>query len=313
MSDLMINIFEEMLGSPRKHSETRCQIAFDCPECSAEKGMIDGDGKGKLEINYAKDVYKCWVCYQQNGTHGSITKLIKNYGNDKLLEEYRIFKPDKVRQYEKKERINDLPESYQKLSELSSGYHYSKAMLYLSKRRITPDMIERYGIGVCSSGLYKDRIVIPSYDLYGDINYFVTRAYDSKNFMKYLNPEVDKTQMIFNEKLVSWDSTIYIVEGVFDHMVVPNSIPILGKFISDKLLKMLLEKASANVVVLLDDDAYNDAVELYKTLNVDNLYGRIRIIKMPKDYDISLINEKYGKRGVMKMLRSAHRLKEPII
>jgi hypothetical protein len=34
---------------------------------------------------------------------------------------------------------------------------------------------------------------------------------------------------------------------------------------------------------------------------------------MPKGYDISLINEKYGKAGVMKLLRSAYRLKEPII
>lgn len=313
MSDLMIGIFEEILGSPRKHSESKCQIAFDCPECSAEKGMIDGDGKGKLEINYSKDVYKCWVCFQTNGTHGSVTKLIKKYGNNKLLDEYKLFRPEKVRQYEKKERINELPESYQSLSNISGGYHYSKAMYYLNQRSITPDIIQRYNIGVCSSGLYKDRIVIPSYDSYGDINYFVTRAYDSNNFMKYLNPEVDKTQMIFNEKLVSWDSTIYIVEGVFDHMVVPNSIPILGKFISDKLLSMLLNKASANVVVLLDDDAYNDAISLYKTLNIDELYGRVRIIKMPKGYDISLINEKYGKVGVMKLLRSAYRLKEPII
>ena len=119
--------------------------------------------------------------------------------------------------------------------------------------------------------------------------------------------------MIFNEKLVSWDSTIYLVEGVFDHIVVPNSVPLLGKFISDKLYNTLLNKAAANVVILLDDDAYEDAVTLYKSLNVDNLYGKIRIIRMPKDYDISLINEKYGKRGVLKILRSAHRLKEPII
>lgn len=313
MSELVTHVLEACLGKVRKHNETKGQIAFDCPECSAEKGKIDGDGKGNLEVNYHKDVYKCWACYQVNNTHGSITKLIKTYGNDELLEEYRLFKPDKVKQYEKKLRIDDLPESYQKLSDLTAGHDYSLAMYYLRNRRITDDMIERYKIGLCVTGLYKGRVVVPSYDLYGDVNYFVTRSYDPKSGLKYLNPEVDKSQMIFNEKLVSWDSTIYLVEGVFDHIVVPNSVPLLGKFISDKLYNTLLSKATANVVILLDDDAYEDAVTLYKLLNVDNLYGKIRIIRMPKDYDISLINEKYGKRGVLKILRSAHRLKEPII
>jgi hypothetical protein len=41
-----------LLGETRKHNEDTGQIAFDCPVCSGEKGLIDGDGKGNLEINY---------------------------------------------------------------------------------------------------------------------------------------------------------------------------------------------------------------------------------------------------------------------
>lgn len=314
MSEMMLHILDECLGEPRRHNESTGQIAYDCPECSAEKDMPQGDGKGKMEVNYHKDVYKCWVCNQVNDTHGSIKKLIRKYGNDSLLEEYKLFKPEKFDTEKDKASVDKLPEGYTPLWEMPEEYdhEFNKALTYLAKRGIGRNIIEKYEIGFTTVGKYKNRIIIPSRDHVGNINYFVTRAYGF-NKLKYLNPDADKTVLIFNEDKISWDSTIYLVEGTFDHIVTPNSIPLLGKYINDNLYNKLQTKACANVVILLDDDAWYDAVELYKMLNRENLYGRVRIIKMPKGYDMSEVHENYGVVGTRKILSRRERLKEPII
>jgi len=97
---------------------------------------------------------------------------------------------------------------------------------------------------------------------------------------------------------------------VLDHIVIPNSIPLLGKFISEKLFEMLLTKASANIVIVLDSDAYDDALQLYKMLDFSDLKGRIKICIPDDGYDPSLIYQKDGKNGVVKLLRTAHKIPE---
>ena len=62
MSQFLVDIFESFLGEPRKHNDDTGQVAFDCPACSAEKGLVEGDGKGNLEINYNRNIFHCWAC-----------------------------------------------------------------------------------------------------------------------------------------------------------------------------------------------------------------------------------------------------------
>ena len=40
---LLVNILEGFLGEHRKHNEDTGQISFDCPACSEDKGMPEGD------------------------------------------------------------------------------------------------------------------------------------------------------------------------------------------------------------------------------------------------------------------------------
>ena len=89
MSELVVEILENCLGNSKKHNSNTCQISFDCPVCSHEiKGLDKGDGKGNLEVNYIFNVFKCWACSETHDTHGTIYKLIKNYGNSDLLKKY---------------------------------------------------------------------------------------------------------------------------------------------------------------------------------------------------------------------------------
>jgi len=314
MSLLLVDILSSFLGEERKHNEDTGQIAFDCPACSDEKGMSEGDGKGNLEINYDRSVYKCWVCYENNHMHGPVTKLIKKYGTPKNLRDYLLVKPDagEISSRERFEIIVELPEGYKKLSECSSkDFKYDLAMRYLRERGITDDIIKEYEIGYTYSGKFHSRIIIPSYDSDGKLTYFIARWFSREyTKLKYVNPVAEKQEIIFNECKLNWDSTIYLVEGVFDHIVIPNSIPLLGKFISDMLLEMLHDKCTANIVILLDDDATQDAIRLYNQLNFGELHNRIRICIPPKGFDPSVIYQKFKSRGIYELLRTSRRLRQ---
>jgi DNA primase len=305
MSELIVEILEGILGEPKNHYENKGQISFDCPVCSHEIR----DGKGNLEVNYGYHVYKCWACSETHETQGTIYKLIRNYGSKSDLKKYRLVNPNiELKKKEKKEIKGFIP-----LSEECNSLEYKKALEYLTKRNIDMDTIEKYNIGYCEKGDYSNRVVFPSYDIHNDVNYYLGRSYEKYTKLKYKNPEIPKTEIIFNEGKVNWDSNIFIVEGVFDHIVVPNSIPMLGKVISDDLFTKLVSKAECKVIILLDSDAYTDAIKLYKKLNSTKLFGRVFIIKLPKGYDISDVNQKLGKKGVVNVLSTAKKIKESLL
>jgi len=312
MSVLLVDILEGFLGEVRKHNEDTGQISFDCPACSYEKNMFDGDGKGNLEINYNRSVFHCWSCGEVNHMQGPVTKLIKKYGSPKNLRDYLLLKPDAdiMVGKERTEIIVELPESYKKLSECTSkNFRYDMAMSYLRERGITDDIIKEFDIGYTIKGKHFNRIIIPSYDSEGKLNYFIARWFArEKTKLKYLNPDVEKQEIIFNEGKINWDATIYLVEGVTDHIVVPNSIPMLGKYISPLLLEMIYDKSTANIVILLDDDALKDAIHLYKQINFGDLHDRVRICIPPEGYDPSKIFEKYGPKGIVNLLRTSRKL-----
>ena len=161
-----------------------------------------------------------------------------------------------------------------------------QAYNYLIKRGITDNIIDKYGIGFCDKGSFSGRIIIPSYDSKNQLNYFIARSWDPNSRAKYKNPESAKDEIIFFENTINWDEDIYLCEGAFDAIFLPNSIAMLGKHMSDLLLTTLYDKANGNIVLCLDSDAFQDAVKLYHTLNGGRLYGKIKIIKLTGDSDV---------------------------
>ena len=162
-----------------------------------------------------------------------------------------------------------------------------QAYNYLIKRGITDNIIDKYGIGFCDKGSFSGRIIIPSYDSKNQLNYFIARSWDPNSRAKYKNPESAKDEIIFFENMINWDEDIYLCEGAFDAIFLPNSIAMLGKHMSDLLLTTLYEKANGNIVLCLDSDAFQDAVKLYHNLNGGRLYGKIKIIKLTGDADVA--------------------------
>ena len=231
-------------------------------------------------------MYKCWACAETHGTQGVLGKLFDKFGTKKQKQIWDLLKPEEEGEKEKPKIYLRLPQGYTKFKDSNIRFiPHREAINYLYSRGITDEMIEKYDIGYTVSGDYAYRIIVPSYNEDGYLNYFVSRAWVPKK-MKYKNPSVPKEEIIFNESRVDWTKDIYLCEGVFDAFFLPNPIPMLGKFLSTNLFQKLYDNAEGNLHICLDGDAWTDALKLYHNLNGGKLYNRIKIIKLPKDKDV---------------------------
>lgn len=324
----LVDICNSFLGDSKNDiNEYSGQIQYNCPCCSIDTGMYQGDGKYNLEINFKKGVFKCWKCE----ISGKISHLIKEHGSNELLNEYKseinnirlsklylLTNPDdQFLDTDFGENVFELPTCSQKIS--FNNIKHKKAIEYLKGRGINEDIINKYSIlctGFDCDFKMRNRVIIPSYDKYGNLNYWVGRNYDNYKYAtKYENPKTDKTKIIFNEKLINWDGNVCLVEGMFDHIVVPNSIPLLGKELKDSyyLYEELMQKANM-VTLFFDREAYEDTFKIYKLLNKDRLKNKIFIV----NYDIGIndnpfldpskIHELYGKKGIIKFLQNTYQI-----
>ena len=220
--------------------------------------------KPKLQVNIQTGKWHCWVSNQ--GGH-NLYQLFKKAGagyNDfkelnKLLGDVSFYKKDN-------DTTTDdvrLPQEYKSLSDpFDTSLIKEHAIRFLRKRGITKEDITRYNLGYCQSGKYNNRIIIPSYDSKGQLNYFVGRDFYNSNF-KYMNPPNVAKDVIGFDLYINWSLPIILVEGVFDAMSVKsNSIPLFGKTILPKLYKKIVEKKVKDIFIILDSDAFDDAIRM---------------------------------------------------
>ena len=329
------NILSKFLGEPKNEVNSSGQLEFACPRCVEEKGEQERR-KYNLSLSLKKQLFQCWSCSSggDDEMRGPVIKLIKMYGNDEILNEYiGVIKEFRESKYynlhfdEEDFNINTvvvrreelkLPPNYRKF--VKDGRNYKRALDYLMDRGIDWDIIEEYNIGyTVYDENYKSlssRIIIPSYNEYGELNYWTGRDFTNlPKRQKYFNPRVERKSIIFNENKIQWDCDVNLVEGPFDHIVVPNSIPLLGKVLlpTFSLYEKLMKKCKANVNIFLDGDAFEGAKTLYKTLNHNQLYNKIRIIPMEKNEDPSSIFQEHQRKGIIEHLKNAEKISEVLL
>ena len=330
----LYNILTVFLGDSKSgYCDGQMQYQFPCPHCIEKYGYQEAR-KYNLEVSFTKGgVFQCWKCSSEGDDlmHGSIKKLIRAFGNEKLLNEYisviHSIKDSELYKLHFNEFDNTiiekealkLPSSF-KFFEKDKRNNYT-ALKYLQNRGIGWDIIEKYKLGYTEreeenkKGSF--RVIIPSYNAIGELNYWVGRDYLPKSEkyaqrIKYDNPKVEKKDIIFNEDKIQWDADITLVEGTFDHIVVPNSIPLLGKALNKdyKLYWELINRANGNINVWLDGDAYESVKQIYSLLNHGNLYNKIRYIPTNENDDPSSLYQKGGYKEIARHLMNAQQIKE---
>ena len=233
------------------------ELAFYCPFCN--------HSKQKLQVNTETQKWHCWTC---NSGGKKLTSLLKKLDVDrKTISIIREIYGDsnynpKLEDADTKVYIQ-LPKEFISLGESPKGFNpeYKHAIHYLTQRGIGMKEIIKYNIGYCKEGLYSRRVIIPSYNSDGSLNYFVSRSYYPENKMKYKNPPISKNVICFDSQ-VNWNEPIILCEGVFDAITIKrNAIPLLGKFPSRNLVEKIFMSGVSDIIISLDSDAINEALK----------------------------------------------------
>jgi len=329
----MYDILVSFLGDSKSGLDDSLQLQFSCPKCQEREGSGERN-KYHLEVNLSKGLFNCWKCSSiDEDMKGSIYKLIRRYGNQDLLRQFKDavseFRQSSLFQlrFSQDEFSEEVTETFDGRVEMPSGYvkfqkgvnDRTRAFEYLQKRGIDWPLIEDFHLGFTGYSQNdkkgSNRIILPSFDRNGDVNYWTGRDFTGNDKrQRYDNPKVDRKSIIFNEEKVEWNADITLVEGPFDSIVVPNSIPLLGKQLNDEfyLYHELFRRVNAGITIMLDSDASDTAVRLYRTLDQGRLKDRIRLVSIPvdeNDLDPSKIFQLWGRKGVVHFLNSAKKLR----
>ena len=262
----LISLLDSVLGKGK--TNTNDNIAYCCPFCHTQKK--------KLEVNLITQYWHCWVC-NASGRKLSVLFRKLNVHRDKIAQLLKIvdeteYKPTKTTT---DTPVVALPDEYRPLWIIDkTSPEYRNAIYYLKNRGITIKDILKYRIGYCRKGPYAKKIIIPSYDANGSLNYFVARAYYDSDLFKHKNPKVSKDIVGF-ELQINWTMPIILVEGAFDAIAIKrNAIPLFGKTISNTLKKRIVEKGVKDIYICLDLDARKQALEAaeYFISNGVNVY-----------------------------------------
>lgn len=322
------NILTSILGESKQggYDSGVNQYQFNCPHCADEKGGVDN--KFNLEISFTLGKFHCWSC----NSSGSLSKLIRNKGGKHLVEEYfSVINDIKENRYYDlnlfkdngdifEERYLKLPKTFKKIN--ISKCRDKQLLEYLNKRKITQDIIDTYNIGVTTwdedDWGWRNRIILPSYNSFGDLNYFIGRVYkENDKRPKYKNCDADKNLIVLHEDKIQWDADIYLVEGAIDCIYFYNTISLMGKHLNKKMevYDKLYEKSNANIIICLDGDTtINEVKRIYSVLDRGRLRGRIKYITLDTEEipykDFGEIYEAEGKNGIIRTMKTAKQFSE---
>jgi len=292
-----LSIITGFLGKSYKSNN---EHLFQCPFCKHHKR--------KFSVNIHRGFYKCWVCDEKGR---NLYRLVRKFGSQKDREAWKAFSGEKTdlnafgNLFEEEEEGNfeQIVEMPPNFHTLTGNVHFRVPLRYLEKRGITRKDILKWKIGFCSDGPFKGRIIIPSFNENGDLNYFIARTFTDE-YRRYKNPPVSR-DIVFNELYVDFDKEVTIVEGAFDAVKADNAVPILGSTIREtsRLFKKIVQN-NTPVLLALDPDAK------YKAENIKRLLFKYGIEVRELQYDDERDVGDMSKEEVEKLSQDAPVIRE---
>ena len=282
MSDDVGRKLTKMFGRYKTSSgKNGREYVVDCPEC---------DGKSKLYININKGAYVCFKC----GYTGSSARLLG-------LSDRITFKPK-----ERKPIRTDIqmPGELQELTHLEED---NPALLYLGQRGFDhKELNDVYGVRYCyygrsyADGLFNttNTLVFPLWmhgklvgwqaRLLYDVDELTDEEMGLLGFKQdddgdyitppkyWTSPGLEKGRLLYNYDWAKANDVVVVTEGVFDSLAVGKpGVATLGKRVSEAQIQMLINWPL--VVLLLDPDAYDDAVALKYEIEKSTIVLLIRL------------------------------------
>lgn len=239
--------------------QMRCMLCGDSKKSKSKK---------RLHVKYenGKAFYNCFNC-GRSGTFVELYSELKGVSVSEAIKVLEIsdfndiknlFTKREVIKEEKDKSVknhNYILDDCLSLDETPSSYidkQYKKMLVeFVEKRMVPPE----YKIFVAVRGEYKGRIIIPIYKG-NDIVYFQGRASDGDAFLKFKNPEVEKSNIIMNIDNFKKDKYVIVTEGVMDAMMVEDfqGTCVLGGSVSDEFLSKIYKCSEKGIIIAVDND-----------------------------------------------------------
>jgi DNA primase len=264
----LLQLLESVLGKGKTTSGNN--IAFFSPFTSHYKPKLE------IDINTNHNGENPWHCWISDKKGRTISSLFKQMGlpKERFDQLAKIIESSKYRNLDDKKEVTQtiqLPAEYIPLWNKKTSPDFRNAIHYLTSRGVTIFDILKYRIGYCESGEYSGKIVIPSYDCDGQLNYFVSRAFYKADKFKHKNPKISKDIIGF-DLTINWSQPIVLCEGAFDAIAIKrNAIPLFGKIIQPTLQKKIIEKRVRDIYICLDADALRNAIQIAERFMAEGL------------------------------------------
>jgi DNA primase len=235
---------------------------FHCFNCGESGSFLDL--YSRLEGISKGHAYK--ILYEHDVSQFDSESVRKKYAEEQMEEiKTESFDSESVRKKYAEEQMEEIKtESFDFQDILSDclapgdnvgsyvSQKFQNYLLNFIKSRKIPKNIK---IFVAYRGKYKGRIIIPIYDEKNNLIYFQGRAVNDSIKPKYLNPDLNKTTVIYNISRFERDKYIIITEGLLDaFMVQPQGTTSLGSSITEEFIKKLLTKSDKGVILAYDND-----------------------------------------------------------
>lgn len=259
-----------------KHDE----VIFFCPKHGSKAGRTEG----QLSVNLKTDWFNCWSCgfagrnlyilLTQNGKT-AVSKLYLEELEDKRRDSRRCLVVDVPKVYDPPA----IPQEFKSLSAPSRSPYFRAAMAYMDRRGLGIGDVLRWKLGYCESGEMAGRIIIPSFDEYGELNFVVGRSFyeDPLRYKPY--PKHQCKDIVWNDYMVDWTQPVTVTEGPFDAFVAEDNATILqGTILPDSLVRKIV-LSGVDVYFAMDADAFKrqlEYIELFLSYGIGCRYVSIR-------------------------------------
>lgn len=254
-SQFVQSLLEIYLGKGKKLAKG--DYAYYCPVCQHKNQ--------KLMVNVISGVYNCFTCHPKT-TGKTPVSLLKKIGapSEAIIEMKGYFANDSTKIEVEKENISIImPKEFISLNDTKdTSLEKRQAIVYLRNRIVTGSDIQKYNIGYCKTGRYKNKVIVPSYDSRGRLNYYIARSFEKNPNQKIDSPSCNKSEIIGFDYLINWNVPVILCEGVFDAIAIKrNAIPLFGKTISKALMIKLLQPEVKTIYLALDEDAIMESID----------------------------------------------------
>ena len=285
----LLAYLDERMGA---HSGRGPEYQFNCPACIDRIGT-ESRGR-KLGINVQKRVGGCFRCGFAFGSFGQLFRYLN--GGFVRMEELALLRDETtpprtsvaraVREvFAPPEPLPDLKPRELPLPCLILADAEKKTLKapslrpgleYLEDRGVPWEFVERFQIGYCTQGRYRNRLVFPVIQENAQV-YFTTRLCDDPDDERIPKSLNEPNEEGFHQRgtcLLNYDNClgverIAVVEGPFDMMAFEHAVALLGKFASPEQVRLFAHLRAAGlqeVVIALDHMAGKEIDALYSAL-----------------------------------------------